>query len=188
MIVIVAASICEALSPGNALVPEGAAKDDVEIISWRFAERGAVTSAPQYLRALRAIRGIGERLAAFFADFDVLLTPTMAQPPPRLGVVSTQRDDFEGFNRSVQPYVTFTQMFNMSGQPAAALDARRPAGRRADRRAARGRSQALCPGHPVRGGLSLVWQEAAAVGSPAKPDRRRDVQAILGTEYWCFRA
>ncbi len=121
MIVIVAASICEALSPGNALVPEGAAKDDVEIISWRFAERGAVTSAPQYLRALRAIRGIGERLAAFFADFDVLLTPTMAQPPPRLGVVSTQRDDFEGFNRSVQPYVTFTQMFNMSGQPAASL-------------------------------------------------------------------
>jgi amidase/6-aminohexanoate-cyclic-dimer hydrolase len=119
--VIVAASIAEALSPGNALVPEVAGEDDVEIVTWRFAERGAVTSAPQYLRALWTRRIIGDRLAAFFADYDVLLTPTMAQPPPRLGVVSGQRDDFEGFSRSVQPYVTFTQMFNMSGQPAASL-------------------------------------------------------------------
>jgi Asp-tRNA(Asn)/Glu-tRNA(Gln) amidotransferase A subunit family amidase len=121
MIVIVAASISEALSPGNALVPEGAGEEDVEIITWRFAERGAATSAPQYLRALWTRRIIGDHLAAFFGDYDVLLTPTMAQPPPRLGVVSGQRDDFEGFSRSVQPYVTFTQMFNMSGQPAASL-------------------------------------------------------------------
>jgi len=121
MIVIVAANTAEALAPGNPLVPEGAGGDDVETVTWRFAERGAKVSATQYLRAVRSIRLIGERLHAFLRHYDILMTPTMAQPPLRLGVLDTMANDFDGFNRTVQPYVTFTQMFNMSGQPAASL-------------------------------------------------------------------
>src|SRR3546814_859503 len=121
MITIVAASIADALAPDNPLRPEGADEGDVEIITWRFAERGARLSATQYLRAVAGIRAIGERLAAFFARYDVLLTPTMAQPPMRLGALDTCEDDLDGFNRAVGPYVVFTQMFNMSGQPAASL-------------------------------------------------------------------
>src|SRR3546814_7732721 len=41
MITIVAASIADALAPDNPLRPEGADEGDVEIITWRFAERGA---------------------------------------------------------------------------------------------------------------------------------------------------
>ena len=121
MITVVAANIADALAPGNPLVPEGATEGDVETVTWRFAERGARVSAAQYLRALRGIRLIAERLAAFFERFDLLLTPTMAAPPMRLGELDPMTDDFDGFNRAVQPYVTFTQMFNMSGQPAASL-------------------------------------------------------------------
>ena len=113
MIAVVAANMAEALAPGNRLMPEGAKEDDVEIITWRFAT--------QYLRAVAGIRAIGESLAAFFQRYDVLLTPTMAQPPMRLGVLDTTVDDFDGFNRAVQPYVVFTQMLNMAGQPAASL-------------------------------------------------------------------
>ncbi|MGF1629988.1 MAG: amidase [Kiloniellaceae bacterium] len=121
MIVIVAANMAEALAPGNAVVPEGAVENDVEPMTWRFAQRGAAVSAPQYLRALRGVRSIGERLNDFLQRYDLLLTPTMAQPPMRLGALASLGDDFEGFNRAVQPYVAFTQMFNMSGQPAASL-------------------------------------------------------------------
>src|SRR3546814_11185023 len=39
----------------------------------------------------------------------------------RLGALDTCEDDLDGFNRAVGPYVVFTQMFNMSGQPAASL-------------------------------------------------------------------
>lgn len=121
MIAVVAANMAEALAPGNPLMPQGAKEGDVEIATWRFAERGARMSATQYLRAVAGIRAIGERLAAFFQDYDVLLTPTMAQPPMRLGELDTTMDDLDGFNRAVQPYVVFTQMFNMAGQPAASL-------------------------------------------------------------------
>ncbi|MGF1592411.1 MAG: amidase [Kiloniellaceae bacterium] len=121
MIDIVAANMAEALAAGNPLLPAGAGKADVEIVTWRFAELGAGISSTRYLRALRSVRAVAERLAAFFQDYDVLLTPTMAQLPPRLGELDTMVDDFDGFNRAVQPYVAFTQMFNMSGQPAASL-------------------------------------------------------------------
>src|SRR3546814_21021508 len=121
MITIVAANIADALAPGNPLLAEGAAEGDVEALTWRFAERGAKISAPQYLRAQRTLREVGERLSAFLQRYDVLLTPTMAQPPMRLGQLDTMTDDFDGFTRAVQPYVVFTQMFNISGPPAPSL-------------------------------------------------------------------
>src|SRR3546814_18451194 len=103
MITIVAASIADALAPDNPLRPEGADEGDVEIITWRFAERGARLSATQYLRAVAGIRAIGERLAAFFARYDVLLTPTMAQPPMRLGALDPCEDDPDGSKPAVGP-------------------------------------------------------------------------------------
>jgi amidase len=145
IIAVVAANVADALAPGNPLAPEGAGAADVETMTWRFAERGAEVSATQYLRAVRGIRAIGERLAAFMDRYDVLLTPTMAQPPLRLGRLDTMVDDFEGFNRVVAPYVVFTQMFNMSGQPAASL-----------------------PLHWTADGLPVGVQIAAAVGEEAR--------------------
>ncbi|GAB4369902.1 MAG: amidase [Kiloniellaceae bacterium] len=121
MVTIVAANMADTLGPGNLLRPEGASAADVEPITWRFAELGRRTAAPAYLRAQQAMRGVGDRLNAFLQGYDVLMTPTMAQPPMRLGQLDTLVDDFDGFNRAVQPYVAFTQMFNMSGQPAASL-------------------------------------------------------------------
>src|SRR3546814_19129324 len=107
MITIVAANIADALAPGNPLLAEGAAEGDVEALTWRFAERGAKISAPQYLRAQRTLREVGERLSAFLQRYDVLLTTTMAQPPMRLGPPDTMTTDFDGFNRAVQPSVCF---------------------------------------------------------------------------------
>ncbi len=121
MITIVAANMADTLGRGNPLLGKAARREDVEIMSWRFAEKGARITARQYLRAQRVVRTIGDRLHVFLRDFDVLMTPTMAQPPMKLGALDPQRDDFDGFNRAIQPFVTFTQMFNMSGQPAASL-------------------------------------------------------------------
>lgn len=145
MIVIVAANTADALAPGNPLVPEGATESDVERVTWRFGEEGAKMSATQYLRAMRGIRIVGEQLAAFFTRYDILLTPTMAQPPMRLGAIDTMADDLESFNRAVVPYVCFTQMFNMSGQPAASL-----------------------PLHWTADGLPVGVQIAAPVGEEAR--------------------
>jgi len=121
MTVIVGANMADALGPGNPLWPKGAGEQDLEIVTWRFVELGNGIAAKDYLRAQQVVRSVGERLAAFLGDYDIVLSPTMAQPPPRLGTIDTLRDDFDGFIAAVQPYVAFTQMFNMSGQPAASL-------------------------------------------------------------------
>jgi Asp-tRNA(Asn)/Glu-tRNA(Gln) amidotransferase A subunit family amidase len=88
---------------------------------------------------------VGERLADFMGRYDVLLTPTMAQPPMPLGLLDPMTDDMEGFNRAIRPYVAFTQMFNMSGQPAASL-----------------------PLHWTADGLPVGVQVAAPVGEDAR--------------------
>lgn len=121
MIVIVAASMADTLASGNPLRPEGATREDVETLTWLFAERGRGIAAADFLRAQFAVRQFGYRLNAFLQPYDALLTPTMAQPPAPLGSLDTMAADFEAFSRAVQPYVTYTQMFNMSGQPAASL-------------------------------------------------------------------
>jgi Asp-tRNA(Asn)/Glu-tRNA(Gln) amidotransferase A subunit family amidase len=121
MLAIVAANTAETLGAGNAFRPEGATREDVETMTWDFVERGRGIAASDYLRAQGAVRQIGYRLNAFLQQFDVLLTPTMARPPARLGILDTMSEDFERLGQAIQPYVAFTQMFNMSGQPAASL-------------------------------------------------------------------
>lgn len=145
MTVIVGANMADALGPGNPLWPEGATESDLEIVTWRFVELGNGIAAKDYLRAQQVVRSVGERLAAFLGAHDIVLSPTMAQPPPRLATIDTLRDDFDGFIAAVQPYVAFTQMFNMSGQPAASL-----------------------PLHWSEEGLPIGVQIAAPVGAEAR--------------------
>ena len=61
-------------------------------------------------------------MAAWWASgFDLLVTPTTAQPPPRLGALASPPDaPLEGFVRAA-PYGAFTAVFNLTGQPAISL-------------------------------------------------------------------
>jgi amidase len=53
--------------------------------------------------------------------FDLLLTPTAAEPPPLLGeFAAAATDPLAGFRRAA-PFSTFTSTFNASGQPAISL-------------------------------------------------------------------
>mgnify|MGYP001461357487 CR=1 FL=1 len=60
-------------------------RGDVEPPSWALALLGGSLSAAKYAGALRDMERAGRQVGAFFADFDLLLTPTLAAPPPRIG-------------------------------------------------------------------------------------------------------
>jgi amidase len=60
-------------------------------------------------------------MAAFFESWDVLLTPTLAQPPARLGVLTTLSGDVDTYGRMLAGYTPFTGPFNASGLPAISL-------------------------------------------------------------------
>lgn len=95
-----------------------ASKDQVEPLSWALFEMGSRYSAPDYLLALQTVQWVSRQLARFFRDYDVLLTPTLAEPPVPLGAFDSPEDDpLRGFRRAGE-FVPFTGICNMSGQPA----------------------------------------------------------------------
>lgn len=69
--------------------------------------------------ALEAGRALGRRVLAWFGDTDVLVTPTVAIPPPPVG--SFAGLDGEGVFRAAAPIGALTAPFNVSGQPAISL-------------------------------------------------------------------
>jgi len=90
--------------------------DDVEPATWANYEAGATIGAGTYVDALVKMQSWSRRAIAWWLDdgFDVLLTPTLAEPPPRLGDLT---DPDAGVARQL-PFVLFTAPFNVTGQPA----------------------------------------------------------------------
>jgi amidase len=97
---------------------------DVEPLTWMYADIGKATSGAQYAEAVAAMHAWTRRVSTWWADdgFDLLLTPTMAEPPPRLGEMVVQGPDdlFRAAARAV-PFAAYTAPFNITGQPAISL-------------------------------------------------------------------
>jgi amidase len=102
---------------GRAIGPK-----DVEVYTWTLAEMGRSVSASSYIASTIWLQRYTRRLLEWWSQgFDLLLSPTMAEPPVRLGVLrSTPDEPLIGFVRAV-PLVVFTGPFNVSGQPAISL-------------------------------------------------------------------
>ena len=99
--------------------------DDVEPLTWRFYEQGLQGTAIAYLEAINAAHAWSRRMATWWSEterggagYDLLLTPTMAEPPAEVGdVVSTEKDPDRGLVRATA-FAAFTAPFNVTGQPA----------------------------------------------------------------------
>ncbi|MCY3735732.1 MAG: amidase [Gemmatimonadaceae bacterium] len=90
--------------------------------TWRLYERGADLSASRYLQAVELTQGVGRRLAAFFEETDIWLTPTLGRPPELLGRLepSLETDPDEALEY-VLSFVAFTPICNCAGGPAASV-------------------------------------------------------------------
>lgn len=98
------------------------AEEDVEPNTWAIAEMGRTLSGLQYQESLGFFNQFTRRMAQWWADgHDLLLTPTLAEPPPPLGEFAAQPDNpLNGLFRAA-PIVQFTVPFNITGQPAISL-------------------------------------------------------------------
>ena len=69
--------------------------DDVEPCTWALAEQGRSSTAADLLRANEQAHASSRRIASWWSDegFDLLLTPTCAEPPPRLGSFESPPDN-----------------------------------------------------------------------------------------------
>ena len=92
--------------------------DQVEPMIWALIEKGRRTNAGDYLLALQHIQRLSRDVARLFTQWDVWLTPTLAEPPAPLGTFDSKPDDpLHGFFRSGK-FMPFTSICNATGQPA----------------------------------------------------------------------
>jgi amidase len=120
----------------------GAGDESFERDTLLMAAVGRATSSVDYVAAVQRRHEHARRLATFFESHDLLLTPTLAAPPPRIGEfdlpVALQRasdvllktrtarlmrytkitDDLVAKNLGWVPY---TQLANLTGRPAISL-------------------------------------------------------------------
>ncbi|MGH1501968.1 MAG: amidase [Acidimicrobiales bacterium] len=94
-------------------------QDEVEPVNWAQVEFVKGMSAIDYSTALGAVADYRRQVQSWWADgWDLLLTPTIAEPPPRIGEHANDPDDPLAPLMRAGEYVTFTPPFNTSGQPA----------------------------------------------------------------------
>ena len=92
--------------------------DDVEPYTWAAAESGRQLKASDYAGAIRTLHQIGRIVGRFFTHYDLLLTPTMCEPPHRIGVVGPSNTDSQNYLRTLLGTIAFTSLFNTAGNPA----------------------------------------------------------------------
>jgi amidase len=93
--------------------------DDLEPFTRVLYDVGTGLTAADMVRALQEVERTATTIGAFFADHDLLLTPTIARPAPRLGVLDTT--DVQAMYTRAATYSAMTSPFNVSGQPAISL-------------------------------------------------------------------
>jgi amidase/6-aminohexanoate-cyclic-dimer hydrolase len=113
-----------ALSVRSGLKGRAMTADLVEGVS-RGATLLAETLSPlRYLEAVGEIHAFGRQMAAAFADFDILLSATLSEPPAKVGRFSHETEDYLAYRigpKGIFAYSPFCAIFNASGQPAASV-------------------------------------------------------------------
>jgi amidase len=94
--------------------------DDVEPVTWAIIQRGRATRATDHAGRIEAVRQAGRAIAMELDPFDVLVTPTLTQPPRPVGYYDMRLTDLDAYNALWGDSV-FTFLFNISGQPAISL-------------------------------------------------------------------
>jgi amidase len=110
-------AVLTALSTVN--LPPGAKAQLRPLTRW-LGEWGERVSGPEFGLALGELRRVAARTLAAVASYDAVLTPTLAQPPLRVGALRDDEDpaaDFEAQKR----FTPWTSIWNVTGSPAVSL-------------------------------------------------------------------
>ncbi|MDE2981485.1 MAG: amidase family protein [Gemmatimonadota bacterium] len=114
-------------------------RTELEPLTWALGLVSRAVSGRELAVSLRTLERVGKVVAQFFTDYDVLVTPTVATPPPKLGALPPSRFEhlqlrlvgalgsgrlikaggmLERIADSAFEYTPWTPVFNISGQPA----------------------------------------------------------------------
>lgn len=91
---------------------------DLEPATWAMVRNAGEMEAARYVDAVNAIHAAGRAAASFHERYDVYVSPTLAKPPIRLGILCPDNRDIEGYMETLKGYSAFTAYQNMTGEPS----------------------------------------------------------------------
>ncbi len=92
-----------------------------EPATWRTYLHGERLTSGDYLMAVQELQRASRDAARFFNDYDLWLTPTLAQPPVPLGYFDYTPETRDQHIARLAEYTGFTLIANASGQPGISL-------------------------------------------------------------------
>jgi Asp-tRNA(Asn)/Glu-tRNA(Gln) amidotransferase A subunit family amidase len=113
---IIAPSVAAAVNARLGQLGRDLKPDDLEEVTARIVEGGRSASAIDYINSATAMHQIGRTMATLFEHVDVVLTPTLPDPPLKLGMLVGT--DVKRFAELTPRVTAFTTLANITGQPA----------------------------------------------------------------------
>lgn len=120
-IAIWSAGVAQRLDAWESILGARIREHEVEPLTWALAQMGRAINAPTYMNAWAWLEANNRKVAELWADYDLYLTPTVAEPPPPLGTFDPPAGDpLSAIYRAGQ-FAPFTPPWNATGQPAISL-------------------------------------------------------------------
>ena len=117
--VIIAADVEATFRAFEMLLGRPISADEIEPRNVAHRQAGSQLDAVAYLGSRMWFGMWARRMAGWWDDHDLLLTPTLGAPPPELGWFTAAGPEQE--EARITSFIPYTAQFNMTGQPAITL-------------------------------------------------------------------
>ena len=120
---VVAGGVARQAAVVETMLGRAVGPDDFDEWTWFLVERGRRLKLVDYLAACEWFNHFSRAAAGWWSGgFDVLVTPTMAQPAPELGIFKTRAGEHpRNVGVRLNEVSPFTAPWNIAGQPAISL-------------------------------------------------------------------
>ena len=118
---IISANVAYAVDNQSKDAGRSVSNDFFENVTIKMAENGRSFKASDYVSAIKINHKLGQSLEKLFLDYDIILSPVLAQPPVKLGFINMNTDDMSEYIERLTSYSPFTSIFNQSGQPSMSM-------------------------------------------------------------------
>jgi len=136
---VVAGELGADLSEAEALLGRSRRRPELEPATWALGLLADASSANDFATALRKLEVVAREVGAFFADYDVMLTPTLSTVPPTIGAMMPTKSETAqlrflgmfGSGRLIKAaglideaaktaldFIPWTPIYNVTGHPA----------------------------------------------------------------------
>jgi amidase len=103
---------------GERLAGRPPGEDEIEPLSLALYEMALALPSTGYLAAMAQLQLLARGTVAFFADYDLLLTPVLAERPLPIGELHGYGSEPLADLRRSARFAPYTALFNVTGQPA----------------------------------------------------------------------